>query len=156
MSHKLAKALAVTAAAAATAGFAVTPAEAATPQTLVHDQQYGVCESFKTDLPVNFNIHPRDTVSISASSDIWSGVWFQNRTGPAGRWNEYGDNAKYPMPGERKFALLVNMDGGYRYAGASFYRTASYFYDQTIKLRINDDVPGNGNGCFSARVRVYR
>lgn len=155
MSHKLAKALAVTAAAAATTGLAVTPAEAATP-TLVYDQQYGVCESFTTDLPVDFNIHPRDTVSITAGSDIWSGVWLQSRTGPAGRVGEYGDNAKYPLPGERKFALLVKMDGGYRYAGASFNRNATYLYDQTIKLRINDDVPKNGNGCFSARVRVYR
>jgi hypothetical protein len=155
VSHKLAKALAVTAAAAATAGLAVTPAEAAT-QTLVYDQQYGVCESATTDLPVDFNIHPRDTVWISAGSDIWSGVWFQSRTGPAGRVNEYGDNAKYPLPGERKFALLVKMDGGYRYAGSSFTRSATYLYDQAIKLRINDDVPNNGNGCFSARVRVYR
>jgi hypothetical protein len=44
----------------------------------------------------------------------------------------------------------------YRYAGSSFSRTATYAYAQTVKLRINDDVPNNGNGCFAVLVRVYR
>lgn len=143
-------------AASAAVGLAVAPADAALPKVLVYDQQFGVCESATADLPVEFSIRPGDQVSITGGADIWSGVWFQDRTKPEGRLNEYGDNAKYPLPGARKFALLVRMDGGYRYAGASFSRVATYAYDQSIKLRINDDVPRNGNGCFSAVVRVYR
>ena len=154
--HKSIRGLAVlTATAGAMAATTVAPAEAAI-QTLRYDQQVGVCESNRTDLPVDFNIRQGDRVYLSAGADIWSGVWFQNRTGPAGRYAEYGDNARYPLPGARKYSLLVKMDGGYRYAGASFSRAATNYYDQTIGLRINDDVPGNGNGCFSVRVSVYR
>jgi hypothetical protein len=148
----------LTAAASAAVGLATMPANAAvaTAPTLVFDRQYGVCESNYGEVLVDYGVRTGDQVSITAGADIWSGVWFQDRTTPAGRVNEYGDNWRYPMPGERKFALLVNMDGGYRYAGNSFSRVASYAYDQTIKLRINDDVPNNGNGCFSAMVRIYR
>ncbi len=92
-------------------------------------------------------------MSLYATGDVWSGVWFQDRTTPTGR-PQAADNV-YPMPGKPKYALVVKMDGGYRYAGTSFVRTATYAYDQTIKLRINDAVPRNGNGCFSVSVRVY-
>lgn len=154
--HKTIRGLAVlTATTGAFAATTLVPAEAAV-QTLRYDRQVGVCESSKTDLPVDFTIRPGDRVTLSAGSDIWSGVWFQNRTGPSGRLGEYGDNTRYPLPGARKFSLLVKMDGGYRYAGSSFSRTAINYYDQTIGLRINDDVPGNGNGCFSVKVKVYR
>jgi hypothetical protein len=148
----------LTAATSVAVGLAAIPATAAVkaPQRLVYDQAYGVCESSRVDTPVDFIVHPGDRVALTAGGDIWSGVWFQDRTTPAGRPNEFGDNQQYPLPGARKFALLAKMDTGYQYAGTSFSRTATWAYDQTVKLRINDDVPNNGNGCFSVQVRVYR
>lgn len=156
MSKSIRRASALIAATGLLTGLAAVPASAATSQTLVYDQAHGICESYRVDTPVDFVVRTGDKVSLAASGDIWSGVWFQDRTTPAGRLNEYGDNARYPAPGVRKFALLAKMDHGYQYAGTSFTRTASYAYDQTLKLRINDDVPANGNGCFSVRVRIYR
>jgi hypothetical protein len=147
----------LTATAAAAAGLATAPAQGATPvvKVLVYDQELSVCENDTAEVTVDFPINQNDRVSLAAGGDIWSGVWFQNRTGPAGRPNEYAENRKWPLPGARKFALLVKMDGGYRYAGDSFTRTATDPY-QRFALRINDDVPNNGNGCFSVAVKVYR
>jgi hypothetical protein len=149
----------LTATAASAAGLATVataPAEAApVVKVLVYDQELSVCENDASELTVDFPINKDDRVSLAAGGDIWSGIWFQNRTGPAGRSNEYAENRTWPLPGARKFALLVKMDGGYRYAGESFNRTATDPY-QRFALRINDDVPNNGNGCFSVAVKVYR
>jgi hypothetical protein len=147
----------LTATAAAVGGLAAAPAQAATPvvKALIYDQELSVCENDASELTVDFPINKDDRVSLAAGGDIWSGVWFQGRTGPAGRSNEYAENRNWPLPGARKFALLVKMDGGYRYAGESFTRTATDPY-QRFALRINDDVPDNGNGCFSISVKVYR
>ena len=40
--------------------------------------------------------------------------------------------------------------------GTSYVRFATSSAAQNVALRINDDVPGNGNGCFSANVKIYR
>jgi hypothetical protein len=147
----------LTATAAAAAGLATAPAHATTPvvKVLVYDQEHSVCENDTSELSVDFPINKDDRVHLAAGGDIWSGVWFQSRTGPAGRYNDYADSRKWPLPGARKFALLAKMDGGYRYAGDTFTRTATDPY-QRVALRINDDVPDNGNGCFSVAVKVYR
>ena len=69
--------------------------------------------------------------------------------------NMYADSANYPLPGARKYGLLVKMDGSYRATGTSYTRYATSYGIQPLSLRINDDVPGNGNGCFNVNVKVY-
>lgn len=124
-------------------------------KTVVYDRQFGVCEQLGNDIYLPFEVRRDDLVRVTATGDIWSGVLFQGRTGPEGR-RENADTMRYPMPGVPKFALLVRMDGGYRYAGNSFTRTAGSVFSQQLAFRVNDDVAGNGNGCFRVDVRVYR
>lgn len=143
----------------ATAGAA--PAQAAT-QSLEYDHQVGVCESQRGDLNIPVFAQKGDRVVISASSTIWSGVWSEPRYTAVGKtsqiWafdNMYADSASYPLPGARKYGLLVKMDGSYRTTGTSFTRYATSYGIQALALRINDNVPGNGNGCFNVNVKVY-
>jgi hypothetical protein len=148
-----------TAALVATAGAA--PAQAAT-QSLEYDHQVGICESQRGDLSLPVFAQKGDRVVVTASSTIWSGVWSEPRYSAVGKttqiWafdNMYADSSRYPLPGARKYGLLVKMDGSYRATGTSFSRYASSYGIQPLSLRINDDVPGNGNGCFNVNVKVY-
>ena len=143
----------------ATAGTA--PAQAAT-QSLAYDHQVGVCESQRGDLSLPVFAQKGDRVVVTASSTIWSGVWSEPRYTAVGKttqiWafdNMYADSASYPLPGARKYGLLMKMDGSYRATGTSYTRYASSYGIQSLALRINDDVPGNGNGCFNVNVKVY-
>ncbi len=151
----------VSAATALVATAGVAPASAA-GTVLVADHQVGICESQRGDLNLPVYAQKGDRVVVTASSTIWSGVWGEPRYTAVGKttqlwaWdNMYADSSNYPLPGARKYGLLVKMDGSYRPTGTSFSRYASSYGIQPLALRINDDVPGNGNGCFSVNIKVY-
>ena len=108
---------------------------------------------------VKLDLMHGDYVTISASGTIWSGVWFAGRNGPKG-WDSTDRDLKFPLPGSHPYGLLKRIgdgeDDGYSYVGAGQefrYWGPSY---RTLKLRINDDRPGNGNGGFNVDVRVFR
>ena len=133
-----------------TLGFvAAGPAQA---DTVVSTRVVNVCEN-NTDVFTGVLVRPGDRVTINTSGTIWAGMWFSGRNDAAG-WTNLADSA-YPLPGARRYGLLTQLNGTYKYAGnsADFRHNAleSYLY-----LRINDNVPANGDGCFTATVRIWR
>jgi hypothetical protein len=95
-----------------------------------------------------------DTLIFQAWGQIWAGVWFTGNNGPRG-WDNRDNNNKFPLPGAHPYQLLGKLDSGYFEIGDS------HRIDQTpdqgeLYLRINDDLPSNGNGAFQCMVQVYR
>lgn len=146
----------------ATAGAAPAHADKGSTQTLRAEYNVGVCESHAGDFRLPYSVSRNDRVVVTAGSTIWSGMWGESRWSPVGKTTSslfnsaYADNANYPLPGARKYGLLLKMDGSYWPTGTSYVRFATSDTAQNVSLRINDDVPGNGNGCFSVNVKVYR
>jgi hypothetical protein len=106
------------------------------------------------DVDTAIDVRAGDTLIFHAWGSIWAGVWFTGNNGPRGWYNRDND-PKFPLPGAHPFQLLGKLDTGYFEVG-SYAR-----FDQTpnqghLFLRINDDVPGNGNGAFQCQVMVYK
>lgn len=134
---------------AAAVGLAAAPAHA---DTVVATRTVNVCEN-NTDVFTGVLVRPGDRITINTTGTIWAGMWFSGRNDAAG-WTSMADSS-YPLPMARRYGLLSNLNGAYKYAGnaADFRHNAleSYLY-----LRINDNVPANGDGCFTATVRTWR
>jgi hypothetical protein len=133
-----------------TLGFAAAaPAQA---DTVVSTRSVLVCEK-DTDVNTGVLVRPGDRVTINTSGTIWAGMWFSGRNDAAG-WTQWADSA-YPLPQARRYSLLTHLNGSYKYAGnsADFRHNALESY---LHLRINDNVPANGDGCFTATVRIWR
>jgi len=106
------------------------------------------------DVRTGIQVVQGDTLIFSAWGQIWAGVWFTGTNGPRG-WDNRDNNNKFPLPGAHPFELLGKLDAGYFEIGDS--RRIDQTPDQgELYLRINDDVPGNGNGAFQCMVQVYR
>lgn len=120
------------------------------------------------------DIQPGDRVVIKGAGQIWSGVAF-TLANDADGWNKDECNPNFPL---NKSPLNTHMVDGKRCSRpfsliGRWGRTDNHFlvgkdgglgpYDQIydgppvrLYLRANDDVPGNGNGAFTAKVEVYR
>ena len=99
-------------------------------------------------------LQPGETVTLApTNATIWAGVWFTGTNGPAG-WNTiaragYG----YPLPGAREYSLIANKNSGWFYIGASTATITNTLGDpQPLRLRTNDNTPGNGSGAFEVNV----
>jgi hypothetical protein len=96
-------------------------------------------------------LQPGESIRITPdpAKQIWAGVAFTGSNGPEG-WTDAAP-PWFPLPGARKFSLLVNTGSGWRYVGASpmtVQNTTGAV--QWLRLRVNDDVPDNGSGQFEA------
>ena len=128
---------------------------------------------------------PGDTVTFTATGQIWAGVILTGNNGPLG-WTDYdGCQAKFPLYCAPPYSLIGNLnnDGGYFYigsgggaaqppyptlspAGVSGTRISDLYPDPPslnlitaptqLMLRTNDDAPGNGSGAFSVSIQVER
>jgi hypothetical protein len=105
------------------------------------------------DVDTGLYIQPGHRVILSATGEIWAGVWFTGRNGPQG-WMGWSASKDSPLPYAAPFSLLARLDGRYMYVGTGkefIYRgNASKLF-----LRVNDDSPGNGWGAFQVHVEVY-
>jgi hypothetical protein len=120
---------------------------------LVGSRQVQVREA-DWDVNTHLLIQHGDTLIFHSWGQIWAGVWFTGNNGPKG-WNNVDNDPKYPLPASHPYGLLGKLDTGYFYVGD--YSRYDQALDQgTLFLRINDDVPGNGNGAFQCLVQVYR
>jgi hypothetical protein len=104
-----------------------------------------------------------DKVVITPTSDtIWSGLWFTGRNGPNGMTDRVAQDYKFPLRDGNdacgrtvyQYSLLAEVPGQAFQVGYGQQTTAREA--GTVRLRINDDIPGNGNGAFKATVSVYR
>ena len=106
------------------------------------------------DVNTHIDVRKGDTLIFSAWGQIWAGVWFTGNNDPGG-WNNRDNDPKFPLPGAHPYQLLGKLDNGYFEVGT--YARLDETPDQgQLFLRINDDVPGNGDGAFQCQVSVYR
>ena len=106
------------------------------------------------DVDTGIDVGPGDQVSIEATGEIWAGVCLTGKNGPAG-WNNIDNDAKFPLPGFRPYALIgkLGQNGSYFYIGseATFTNPGDR---RRLYLRTNDDMPGNGTGAFQVHIKV--
>lgn len=151
---KLQKIVAATVLIPATAGAglaAAGPASAA-GQVLITSRTLPVCE-YQYDVDTGTYVQPGDRLVVSATGTIWTGWWFIGRNGPQGLW--FNGDYDYPSPTDPADSVLLKTGGSYHLAG-----TGTDFISADpagrLRFRINDNVPGNGNGCFSVSFQLYR
>jgi hypothetical protein len=100
-------------------------------------------------------VAPGDRADIAASGYVIDGWWFHGQDGPNGWVGNIAGN-DYPLPGANTGELLARFgSGGYQVVGAgrSLYNTTGV--PQTLYLKRNDNVPGNGSGWFDVVVNTY-
>jgi hypothetical protein len=127
---------------------------------LLGEFTYDVPESAR-DVFTGIMLQWGDAYEIEATGEIWAGVAFTGRNGPAGWTDRVVDDARWPLHSgldpdrAHPFALLARV-GGWFYVGEHLpQRRFLNPRPLPLHLRINDDVPGNGSGAFQVTVRVW-
>jgi hypothetical protein len=105
------------------------------------------------DVNTGIDVAPGETVRVRCEGTIWAGVLLTGRNGPDG-WVGYHAGSDYPLPNAWSYSLLGKLNNRYYYNGSS-HDQVQYSATSRLYLRINDNVPGNGNGYFSCDVEVY-
>ncbi len=117
------------------------------------------------DVDTGLDIQDGDRVVIEGGSSIWSGEYY---TGPFGIMSPVPDNGpagwfsaraggSFPLPGVAPYSLIGRFDGRAEYFAIG--RRAEQIYigpPARLRLRINDNRPGNGSGQFGCAVFIYR
>lgn len=96
-----------------------------------------------------------ESLNISATDHrIWAGVWFTPWNGPGG-WVNTPARADYPLPGAPSYGLVARFGNGpYEYIGEAdrTYTNNTEGVAKRVRLKVNDNVPGNGDGWFNVMV----
>jgi hypothetical protein len=121
--------------------------------TVAADRTVSVPESTR-GVSTGITINDGDRVVFEASSRIWAGVWLAGENGPEGWGETAGD--RFPLAGARRFSLIGRIGGGRPFYIGQNNEIRHSGAPGQLTLLTNDDVPGNGNGNFICRVRVYR
>ena len=108
-----------------------------------------------TRVDSGLDVGPDEWLALTGGGEIWAGVWFTGNNGPQG-WNSIDNNAAFPLPGSRPFALLGTLDSQNFYIGNSNATADRFTTPKRLFLRTNDDVPGNGNGAFNCHAQVWK
>jgi hypothetical protein len=127
-------------------------AVAAPAQQLIKSASVPVCES-QTDVDALTDLLPGDRLVIQASGTIWAGFWFIGDNGPQGLWFVGGSD--YPLSNSPADGLLMRAGSGYRFVGTGG-NLISTDPPGRVYFRINDNVTGNGKGCFTVNYQQYR
>lgn len=95
------------------------------------------------------------------SGSIWSGVLATGWNDPNG-WNNVDYDTKFPLhagldPVNAHPYCLLGMLNNYFFIGSNGRGKERFLYRNSLPLylRINDDVPGNGDGEFNCRIKVW-
>ena len=90
-------------------------------------------------------VNPGDTVTVSASGQIWSGVWGSGTHRPGG-WNWIADSNK-PLPGARVYGLIIKFgsNGWHEAKDGRWEGIVATNSRGSLILGINDDNPYNGD-----------
>ncbi|MCA0456701.1 MAG: thiol-activated cytolysin family protein [Chloroflexi bacterium] len=98
-----------------------------------------------------------DSVTITATGQIWAGVWATGTNGPEG-WRSWKAGASYPLPNEAPHQLIAGLNNSnWRPIGSGTTFEANNAGN--LWLGLNDDNPYNGNGdtnYFRVNVTVSR
>jgi hypothetical protein len=111
------------------------------------------------DVATGVTLFKGHELQIDATGDIWAGVPLDPRNGPQGHPRLIND-ARWPLhtgidPAANAFCLLGRLNGYFR-IGEGMPRTRwRYHAERPLFLRVNDEGPGDGNGQFDVRIRVW-
>src|SRR5215218_1722812 len=89
-------------------------------ETLVVDKTVTVNES-DFDVDTGVDVRTGDRLVVSASGQIWAGVFGTGNNGPQG-WNNIDCDPKFPLPCSHPYALLGKLNGSYFYIGSGIDR----------------------------------
>lgn len=131
------------------------------PKSLVVDKWFDVPESQRGDQDTNITLRPGDEYELTGADTIWAGVWLTGLNGPEGWEDRIETNPASPMfnrPDAHPFSLIGRFGvSPYFYIGHRISRKAYNLpVPANLRLRINDNAPGNGSGVFRCRVQVWR
>jgi aqualysin 1 len=101
------------------------------------------------------DVGPDLWAAISASGEIWSGWLLTGNNGPQG-WNSRQSDYWFPLPSARPFSLLGFVTDHNFYIGASNSTSEQFTFTQRLRLMINDDISGDGNGAFSCQIELWK
>ena len=130
-------------------------------KSLIVDKWFDIPESQRGEQDTNITLRPGDEYELTGADTIWAGVWLTGLNGPEG-WNDRVEtNPASPMsnqPDAHPFALIGRFGANpYFYVGHGISRKAYNLpVPANLRLRINDNAPGNGSGAFRCRVQVWR
>jgi hypothetical protein len=128
-------------------------------RVLAVDRWFSVPESSSL-VETGILLLPGDDFEIEAEGEIHAGVAATGHNGPEG-WHNVDHNKKFPLHAggsAHPYSLIGRFAGqpwfyiGKRIGPVSFKGGQP----DTIELRTNDDVPGNGKGSFSCNIKVWR
>lgn len=111
------------------------------------------------DITTGVTIFPGHEFQIDATGQIWAGVFLDSANSPDGQPRPVNDT-QWPLhtgidPAANEFCLLGRLNGYFR-IGSGMARTPWLYHGpRPLYLRINDGGPGDGNGQFDVRIRVW-
>jgi len=131
------------------------------PTELIFEREYTIRPGLLGDLHTGVTLKWGDEYEIEAEGEIWAGDITIGNNGPEGVTDRIVDDARWPLHSGLDplhafpFALLGRL-GGWFYVGRGLPRRRYLGYESSrLFLRINDNSPGDGNGSFRVRVRVW-
>lgn len=96
-----------------------------------------------------------ESISVEPLDDqIWAGVWLTGNNGPEG-WPNTHAPSSYPLPGSPEYSLIAQLGNGpneYLGTAAREFTNSTPGVRKRVSFRVNDNVPGNGNGAFTVFV----
>lgn len=107
------------------------------------------------DVDTGLDLFPGDTVDFSATGTIWSGVCLAGQN-PAAGWNTISNNPDLPLSGTAPYSLIGKVGTGVYFLIGDSLSYTHRGQGGRLKLRTNDEIPGNGTGSFSVTVTVHR
>lgn len=128
--------------------------------TLMCDVTLQVRAQDTGDIATGVTLFKGHEIQIDANGRLWAGAVGVDANGPAGSPGRMADDTTWPLhtgidPAATQYCLLGRLNGYFR-IGDGIGRTRWRYHEaRPLFLRVNDDVPGDGNGQFSVRIRVW-
>lgn len=101
------------------------------------------------------DVGPDLWLGFTASGEISSGWPFTGNNGPQG-WNSRESDYWFPLASARPFSLLGILNDQNFYIGSSNSTSDQFTFTQRLRLKINDDIHGDGSGAFSCQIEVWK
>ncbi|HEX7330069.1 MAG TPA: S8 family serine peptidase [Pyrinomonadaceae bacterium] len=101
------------------------------------------------------DVGPGLWLGFTAGGEIWSGWPFSGNEGPQG-WNSRNSDYWFPLASARPFSLLGHLTDHNFYIGTSNSTSERFTFTQRLRLKINDDISGDGSGAFTCQIEVWK
>ncbi|MCI0580786.1 MAG: hypothetical protein L0332_21565 [Chloroflexi bacterium] len=129
------------------------------PHQLLHDIWVTVNES-DADVDTGIDLELGHVYLFEATGEIRPNGWVTGSNGPNG-WDVVEYDKKFPLHGTidpvhaHPYCLLGKLNNYFFIGGRRGPERFIYEDACRLRLRINDDMPGNGRGAFQCHIRVW-